>query len=315
MHTFWVQQFLGKYLKDDEKFILWCSSWADSMFLLHEILKTPYRKNLIVAYFNHHTRCQCDEEESYLKSLCRREKINFELGGYDFSVPHSWPSKSFEELAREKRYIFFRELKEKHCAEKIFLAHHFDDKVETMIFNMLRGTKLAWITNMKEVHGDIYRPLIHVKKSEIYDHLNTQNIVYYEDKSNACNDFTRNFIRNEVVSRFEQIHPEYRRNLSNLLNYLESIQNCLEKQVENFISGSDSFALTDFLNCESLIQNEIIWYLYKKYNNNSSVWLSEWNIAEVQKFLRGKNNKTIKEIHWLWLRKDWDIISIYKTND
>lgn len=313
MQDFSISSFLETHLWDDETFILGCSTWADSMFLLHHILKTPYKNNLIVAHFNHHTRCECENEEEFLRDFCKKENIKFESWWYDFSTPSDGPSKSFEELAREKRYIYFRELKKKHNAEKIFLAHHFDDRVETMIFNLLRGTKLTWLINMREIQGDIYRPLIHLKKIDIIYYLESENIVYYEDRSNGCNDYTRNYIRNEVISRFENVHPEYRRNISHLLDYLESIDNCLTKQVDNFLWWKDSFSLWSFLVQEALIQNEAIKYLYKKHNNNSTIWLSEWNIAEVQKFLRWKNNKTTKEIHWLWLKKDWDIISVYSV--
>ena len=88
---------------------------------------------------------------------------------------------------------------------------------------------------MREIQGDIYRPLIHLKKIDIIYYLESENIVYYEDRSNGCNDYTRNYIRNEVISRFENVHPEYRRNISHLLDYLESIDNCLTKQVDNFL--------------------------------------------------------------------------------
>ena len=313
MQDFSLIPFLEIHLMKDERFILGCSTWADSMFLLHQILNTAYRDNLIVAYFNHHTRCECEEEEGYLRDFCKNHNIQFESGWYDFSTPHDGPSKSFEELAREKRYIYFRELKEKYKAEKIFLAHHFDDRVETMIFNMLRWTKLTWLINMKMIQGDIYRPLLKLKKSDILRYVESENIVYYEDRSNNCNDYTRNYIRNEVISKFNEIHPEYKRNLSKLLEYLESVQYYLENEVQRFLWNHENFSLKLFLSEQELLQTEIIKYLYKNCNNNSTLWLSEWNIAEVQKFLRGKNNKTVKEIHWLWLRKDWGIISIYKV--
>ena len=88
---------------------------------------------------------------------------------------------------------------------------------------------------MKAVQDDIYRPMLELKKSEILKYVESENIVYYEDRSNACNDYTRNFIRNEVVSRFENIHPEYRRNISKLLEYLDTVQTYLETEVQRFL--------------------------------------------------------------------------------
>jgi tRNA(Ile)-lysidine synthase TilS/MesJ len=67
--NFEINTFLQKYYSSDEKIILACSTGADSMFLLYYILKTPYKNNLVVCYFNHKTRKQCDEEESFLIKL------------------------------------------------------------------------------------------------------------------------------------------------------------------------------------------------------------------------------------------------------
>jgi tRNA(Ile)-lysidine synthase len=100
---------------------------------------------------------------------------------------------------------------------------------------MLRGTKLTGLINMKTVQGDIYRPMLGLKKTEILSYLRSENILYYEDRSNASNDYTRNYIRNEIVAKFENVHPEYRRNISNLLEYLESVQKYLEEEVQRFV--------------------------------------------------------------------------------
>jgi len=54
-----------------------------------------------------------------------------------------YPSKGFEELAREKRYQFFDALMHIHSAKYVMTAHHLDDRIETMMFNMIRGTKLT----------------------------------------------------------------------------------------------------------------------------------------------------------------------------
>jgi tRNA(Ile)-lysidine synthase len=49
-----------------------------------------------------------------------------------------YPNKSFEELAREKRYQFFDALLNIYNTDKIITAHHLDDKIETFFFNMIR---------------------------------------------------------------------------------------------------------------------------------------------------------------------------------
>src|SRR5206468_10790847 len=44
-----------------------------------------------------------------------------------------------------------------------------------------------------------------------------QNLIWVEDSSNASDDYTRNFIRNQLVPKLEDIYPDVRRNLKNNL--------------------------------------------------------------------------------------------------
>jgi tRNA(Ile)-lysidine synthase TilS/MesJ len=39
------------------------------MFLLYEVLKTTYKKQIIACYFNHKLRKESDEEEIFLENL------------------------------------------------------------------------------------------------------------------------------------------------------------------------------------------------------------------------------------------------------
>jgi tRNA(Ile)-lysidine synthase len=114
------------------------------MFLLYKILETGYKNNLVVCYFNHKTRAETDKEEAFLENLCKKENIAFETASCDFEkIKKLYPSKSFEELAREKRYQFFDAILGIYKTNKILLAHHKDDKIETFFFNLLRGSKLT----------------------------------------------------------------------------------------------------------------------------------------------------------------------------
>jgi hypothetical protein len=56
------------------------------------------------------------------------------------------------------------------------------------------------------------------------------------------------------------------------------------------------------------LKKEVIRYIYYISNWNSTIWLSEANIWEILKFIDWKNNKTIKEIKWLKMRKENKLI-------
>ncbi len=334
--NFDITPFLEKFYTKDEPVIIWCSAGPDSMFLLYKILETNYRKNLVVCYFNHKTRVETDLEENFLKELCKKENIAFETASTDFEkLKQLYPSKSFEELAREKRYQFFDAILWIYKTNKIILAHHLDDKIETFFFNLVRGSKLTGLINMTEKSWAILRPLLNLEKTKIQEYLDKNNLKYFIDKTNFNTEITRNYIRAEIIPKFYKVNSNFKQNIANTLKQFEDIKFFLDNEVKEFLNSQDEkikntqkyakiyeifvqvdwykwwFFIEDFNNLKELLQKELIRYIYYISNNKSTIWLSEANILEIIKFINWKNNKTIKEIKRLKMFKENKIV-IYK---
>lgn len=305
-----IESVLEKYIKIDEKIILACSTWPDSMFLFYKILETKYKENLIVCYFNHKTRPWTEIEESFIKELW--EKVWFTVET-DFAnikeINKYWNSKSFEELAREKRYEFLNKIREKYKANLIITAHHLDDKIETFLFNLSRWSKLSWLINMSEKSDFILRPLINIKKSEILEYLEENNLEYKIDETNFDTEITRNHLRYEIIPKFEKINKNYKENISKTLDYFKELKDFIDEEVIKFLDKNNNFFyIEEFNNLSNFLQKEVIRYIYYTSNWKSTIWLSEANIKEVIRFINWKNNKTIKEINKLKMKKENKII-------
>jgi hypothetical protein len=89
-----------------------------------------------------------------------------------------------------------------------------------------------------------------------------------------------------------------------LLKYFEDLKYMIDFEVKNFLWEKDYFLIEEFNTLPYLMQNEVIRYIYFVSNKNSTIWLSEKNIAEIIKFIGWKNNKTRKEIKKMSLFKD-----------
>lgn len=90
------------------------------------------------------------------------------------------------------------------------------------------------------------------------------------------------------------------------MKYFEEMKENLDWQVDDFLGDHDFFEVALFLSFTPLFQKEVIRTIFYRTNNNSTIGLSEWNLDEVIKFIWGPNNKTIKEIKDMKLRKDWN---------
>ena len=322
-----ILTFLEKHYTKDEPIILACSAGPDSMFLLYKILETEYKKNLVVCYFNHKTRVETDIEEKFLENLAKKVWFAFETASCDFDkIQKLYPSKSFEELAREKRYQFFDALCNIYKSNKVLLAHHLDDKIETFFFNLVRWTKLTGLINMSEKSWGILRPLLNLEKKDILSYLDENNLKYFIDPSNLESIYSRNNLRNNIIPKFEEINSNYKKNINNLTSYFEELKEFIDWEVDVFLEEQwikifNSckykintlqiywyFYIIDFNKKTKLLQKEIIRKIFFLSNNNSTIWLSEANIWDIIKFINWKNNKTIKEIKKLKMKKENKII-------
>lgn len=322
-----LEKFLEKYYKINDPIILACSTWPDSMFILYKILETKYAKNIVACYFNHKLRIDSDEEEKWLEKLWEKHWFKVEIAEADIKkIQTLYPSKSLEEVAREKRYDFLNAILNIYKWDKVITWHHLDDKIETFFFNLVRWSKLTGLINMTEKSGAILRPLLNIEKKDILDYLDKNNLEYKIDNTNFDTEITRNKLRHEILPKFEIINSNYKKNLNNLISYLEEVKKNIDKQIYDFLKeqwilifNSNKykintleinwyFYIEDFILLSSLLQKEIIRHIFYISNWKSTIWLSEANIAEVIRFINWKNNKTIKNIKEMKLTKENKII-------
>ncbi len=318
-----IQIFLNKYFNKEDKIILACSTWPDSMYLLHKILKTSYKDNLVVCYFNHKLRKEADFEEEFIEKLWKKLWFEVEIWSADIKAIHNkCASKSIEEIAREKRYQFLNAVLNIHNAKYLLTAHHLDDKIETFFFNLFRWSKITGLINMTEQSWSILRPLLWKTKADILDYLEKHNHKYNIDNTNLDTEITRNYLRIDIIPKLGKINQNFKENIWNFMSYLENVKDFIDIEVKKFLETKDEihwwfpnsrewnsfFSLKDFNNLNLFLQKEIIRYIFYVRNNNSTIWLSESNINEILRFINWKNNKTIKEIKMLKMMKDGDKI-------
>ena len=143
--------------------------------------------------------------------------------------------------------------------------------------------------------GTLFRPLLHIPKSEILEYAREKNISHREDISNTDTDYLRNHLRINILPEFAKINPEYRKSLENFIEYSEELKDWIDGEISSFLSDKESFSVRDFEKKSPFFQKEIIRYLYEKANGGT-VGLSEGNIEEMLRYIIMANGGTSKEI-------------------
>lgn len=182
--------------------------------------------------------------------------------------------KGVEETARIERYTFLEKIHIKYSATYILTAHHLGDSIETLMFNLIRGTKIQGLTGIPEQNRHILRPLLHISKPEILEILEKENIPHRLDSSNTDDIYLRNHLRLNIIPGFDRINPEYRKNMLSFMGYMTELGGFIDTQVEIFLRGESSFLVEDFQILSLFLQREVIRHLYERANNGT-IGLSE----------------------------------------
>ncbi|MGR9037178.1 MAG: tRNA lysidine(34) synthetase TilS, partial [Gammaproteobacteria bacterium] len=114
-----------------------------------------------------------------------------------------------EEAARNARYSALKELIGQE--DILLVGHHREDQLETVLFQLLRGSGLRGLSGMPKQSafgkGILLRPLLNISKQEITDYAHIHGLNWVEDPSNLSNHYNRNFLRNEVIPLLKRRWP------------------------------------------------------------------------------------------------------------
>lgn len=258
-------QYLNK-LDNKKPIVCAVSGGVDSMVLLDLLLHNGF--SVIIAHVNHHMREQSLIEENYLREYAA--KHNLQIYVYDYY--HS--DDNFQASAHDKRYAFFYQIYQEKKASAIITAHHANDNLETILMNITRGSNLYGYAGISEINyyqdALIIRPLIETKKDDLYLYAKLHNVVFFEDSSNAENDYLRNRIRHNVIPFLKDENPQLEKSITNYSKQLLAAFAYIRKQSMRYWQQNQKIILDDFNQMDNILKSDLINYLFEINNIASS---------------------------------------------
>ena len=293
--------------------IVGCSAGPDSMALLH-FLHTNTKNPIICCHINHNVREEIKEEEKYLNKFCKQHKIIFEKTQIE-----KYTEANFENEARKKRYAFYEEMLKKYNSSYLFLAHHGDDLIETILMKIDRGSNLEGYAGIKEIakKKDYYiiRPFLCYTKQDLINYNQTNNIKYYIDKSNTDPNYTRNRYRNNILPALKKENPNIHLQFLKYSHTLLEYQNYIEDEINTIydtIIQHNQLNIELFKKQHSFLQKNILYKFLNHYYQNEPNIIQENHITNLLRLIQNpKPNLTIhlpkeqiakKEYNYLYLK-------------
>ena len=238
-----VFSYIEKYnmIEAGSQVIVGISGGGDSVCLLFLLSRYQKRRpfHLLGIHVNHGIRGQeALRDQEYAKKLCERLGVPFTV--YTYSVPAiaQQEKRSLEEAGRMVRRRAFEE-KAASLGKKavIALAHHENDNAETVLHNLIRGTKAAGMGGIRPIQeigeGVAYiRPLLKVTREEIETYLRQQKIPWMIDSTNQELEYTRNRIRHRIIPEMEKINPKAVSHIAQAADTFQAIEEYLTGQAD-----------------------------------------------------------------------------------
>ena len=223
------------------------SGGEDSMALLHFCVNNQSAYNIKTVALNveHGIRGESSKKDSaFVKDYCFTHGITLLEYKVDAIAKSETDKISIEQAARALRYACFTDAINNGKCDAVFTAHHSSDNLESVLLNLFRGTGIKGLIGIKNYGDRIYRPLLKVSKEEISAYIKQHDIPFVNDETNFCDDYTRNFLRLNVIPKLKKVFPEAEKSVLRLSETL--------KAEDEFLDLTANAALTFYNGAYSL---------------------------------------------------------------
>ncbi|PWB34592.1 tRNA lysidine(34) synthetase TilS [Pseudomonas sp. SDI] len=210
----------------------WCialSGGLDSTVLLHQLAELSRQHSLPplrALHVHHGLQAAADAWPAHCQHLCAQLGIPLQVIAVQVA-----DSASLEQAARDARYAAFGAAL--GPGEVLLTGQHREDQAETLLLRLLRGAGLRGLTAMPESRplgpGVLLRPLLDTPRNDLQAYAQVHGLDWIEDPSNRDTQFSRNYLRHQVLPALLQRWPQAARSLARSAAHLGEAQALLDE--------------------------------------------------------------------------------------
>lgn len=243
-------------LANEKNLAVAVSGGADSLALAILLSEWCAGKNikLHALTVDHGLRPESAGEAKYVAKILKPFGISHKTLLWDGIKPKT----KIQEAARDARYSLMSE----YCSTKkikfLFVAHHGQDQIETILFRIAKGTGLDGLIGMRPLSHlenglTLVRPLLHLSHHDLCDTLKSKKIDWIEDPSNINERYARVRIRNVIdILENEGLTPNRISSLSErVAQSIDLIDYLIDKEYNNIVLYKDAQRIE--INYDSLL--------------------------------------------------------------
>lgn len=255
------------------------SGGLDSTVLLHALTRLSERQALPVIraiHVHHGLQAAGDDWPAHCQRVCDQLGVTLEIVRVRVV-----PGASLERAARDARYQAFSA-----CVgegELLLTGQHRDDQAETLLFRLLRGAGVRGLVAMPDARsmgrGSLVRPLLEVSRAELEDYARANGLAWVEDPSNQQLEYSRNFLRRQVLPLLQQRWPRAASSLARTAALMAEAQHLLDELAQQDLAAAQAGSDCRWLSLPSLALAPLRELTSARQRNALRHWLAGLTLA------------------------------------
>lgn len=306
----------NKLISKNDKILLMISGGGDSVGLFYVLneLKEEMEFEISLLHLNHKIREQADKDAMLVKNIAKKENVKLFYFEEDITKKAREEKLTLEEAGREVRYNFAFNVLEKEHFDKIATAHHITDNAESILLNLIRGSGIKGTCSIENKNEKIIRPFINIEKEEILSFLDKRNIEYATDLTNFDTNYTRNFIRCEILPKLNEVNNQASKHLLNfsrtqsmVYELIKSLANEVSLKINN---NEISAKISQIEDKKDIVKIQIIFNMMEKAGIKKDI-----NYNQIENILNLLEIKTTFDINLpdgYVIKRRYDLLSVSK---
>jgi tRNA(Ile)-lysidine synthase len=264
------------------------SGGPDSVCLLYSLwhLRRLFKIKLAVFHFDHRLREDSGRDAAYVRTVAERLKVSFHLRAAEEGPPkgvsvEAWGSVERGNAANSVR----REIGSLVIAE----GHTLDDRAETVLLNLVRGTGLEGLVGITPVAGERpylrrVEPLIGLERADVEAFCRALHLRPRQDPTNEDRRLLRASIRHEVLPMLERatgrgVKGAIVRTSENLRSDRDELAFQAVRAYERIVKGERGrdvrFQVSELRHLPRPVASRVI--RFAVYNAMSGEWAAPWS--------------------------------------
>ena len=315
------QSIIDTLTPETSRLLIAVSGGVDSVVLLHALqsLAGSLNFSLQVAHLNHQIRPESADDAAFVKDLCAQWDIPCFIETCDVPAVAEQNKLSLEMAGRQARREFLQRIAVQTDAERIGLAHHRDDQVETFMLRLLRGSGQSGLAAMRVQQGIWWRPLLNCSRRRILAYARFYKLRWVEDKSNSDPAFLRNRLRTQVIPQLRDINPRFDNRIADLTRQFQFEENYWQEQVEQsfadlVVSRGDGLRLsrTALLNLHPALRFRLFREALSRIRGDLQK-IESVHLQAVEKLLTGQRSQAQLDLPGCWIARRYETLWLKKV--